>query len=165
VLVEGEEKSETARSGVLLAKFAGFLAANSAADLIAQRQALAQQFYKDAGFTDQQIANHMSGIDFGQPVQVTTLQPGAQVVQYQVPGNPVGNYFAPAGTQANTLGIYTSGLEGTTYTITQPSTVLQSTAASTVDTWSMAKAGWNIQVQGGGTQFFMPVRPGLTTTP
>jgi hypothetical protein len=143
----------------------GNAAGQATPEIIAARQAAAQQFYQDAGFTDEQIAAHLQGIDFSQPVEVTTLPTGTQVVQYQIPGNSVGNYFAPVGTPANTLGIYTSGVQPTIYTIGEPVTVLRSTAASTVDTWSMPEAGWNIQVQGGGTQFFIPNRVGLTPTP
>ena len=138
---------------------------NAGAGTIASRQAVAQQFYLSAGFTDAQIASHIQGIDFSQPVEVTTLPQGTQLVQYQIPGNPTGNYFAPVGTPANTLGIYTSGLEGTGYSVSQSIIGLRSTAASTVDTWSMRGVGWNIQVQGGGAQYFIPNRIGLSPTP
>ena len=123
---------------------------------IAARQAVARQFYQNAGFSESQIASHLNGIDFNQSVNVVTLPRGTQVVQYQIPGNPMGNYFASVGTPANTLGFYTSGVQGTAYTATRPVAVLRSTAASTVDTWSMAGAGWRINVQGGGIQFFTP---------
>jgi RHS repeat-associated protein len=126
----------------------------TSADLVAARQSLAQQFYQDAGWPADRIANHLQGIDFSQPVDVITVPQGTQVVQYQIPGQPVGNYFAPVGTQANGLGIYTSGRVGSIFTATEDTTVLRSTAASVNNTWEVP--GWNIQAPGGNTQLFSP---------
>lgn len=123
------------------------------ADVIAQRQALAQQFYQAAGFTDDQIASHMQGIDFSQPVQPTTLPAGTQVVQYQVPGDPVGNYFAPVGTSADSLGISSVGRVGNTYVTTSDTSVLQSTAADTSQNLNVPPS---VRGSGGGTQYFAP---------
>jgi len=137
------------------------LAAPAVAETTATRQAIAYNFYKSAGWSDAKILNHLQGIDFTQPVDVISIPQDTRVVQYQIPGAPVGNYFAPVGTPANTLGIYTSGLVGNVYTATEPITVLRSTSASITDTWSMQRAGWQIQTQGGSIQFFAPNQGGF----
>lgn len=80
---------------------------------------------------------------------------GSKLNQFQLPGGPVGNYFAVPGTPANSLGIYTSGLAENSHRLQQPTLALQSTAASVVDDWSMAGAGWKIEAQGGGAQYFI----------
>ncbi|WP_454867078.1 polymorphic toxin type 46 domain-containing protein [Pseudomonas lini] len=59
----------------------------------AARQATANGYYKTLGWDDTRIASHTSGIDFSKPVEVVMLPKGAQFVQYQIPGNPVGGYF------------------------------------------------------------------------
>lgn len=69
----------------------------------------ANDFYKSAGWADDRIADHVNGIDFAKPVQTVAIPKGTEVVQWQRPGNPTGNYFAPPGTQASELGIYPGG--------------------------------------------------------
>jgi RHS repeat-associated protein len=136
---------------------------DAAPDLLAARQSIAQQFYEDAGWSADRIANHLQSIDFSQPVDVVTIPQGTQVVQYQIPGSAVGNYFAPVGTPANSLGIYTSGRVGSIFTATEDTTVLRSTAADVNNTWEMP--GWNIQAPGHGTQYFTPTPTSFAPSP
>ena len=89
-------------------------AANTAA-----RQVTANAYYRTLGWEDVRIASHTSGIDFSKPVEVVTLPKGTQVVQYQIPGNPVGGYFAPVGTTAESLGISFVGRQPIIYTTTE----------------------------------------------
>jgi RHS repeat-associated protein len=126
----------------------------AAQSLMAARRAVAQQFYASAGWNSQRIANHLEGIDFTRPVDVITIPKGTQVVEYQIPGAPMGNYFAPIGTSANTLGIYTSGRFARAFTATEDTTVLRSTAASARNTWEVP--GWTIDTPGEGIQYFAP---------
>jgi RHS repeat-associated protein len=122
-----------------------------------ERQTIARIFYSSATtWSDSKIALHLRGIDFNQPVSVVTLPAGTSLIQYQFPRGRIGNYFAPPGTPAHQLGIYTSGLVGNSYVLPHPVQALQSTAASVIDDWSMSGFGWRIQTQGGGPQFFIP---------
>lgn len=122
--------------------------------LSAVRRAIAQQFYESAGWDAQRIANHLEGIDFSRPLSVTMIPKGTQVVQYQLPGAPTGNYFAPIGTPANSLGIYTGGRVAKIFTAGQDTSVLRSTAASVRNTWEVPT--WSIDADGGGAQYFTP---------
>jgi RHS repeat-associated protein len=123
-----------------------------------ERQTVARDFYRaSTGWDDTRIASHLRGIDFSQPVGVVNIQAGTSLTQYNLPGR-VGNYFAPAGTPANSLGIYTSGLVESSHTFGASTPALRSTAASVIDDWSMSGAGWRIETGGGGTQFFAPNR-------
>jgi RHS repeat-associated protein len=122
--------------------------------LAADRKALAESFYKEQGFSEKRTADHLRGTDFNDPVAITDIHKGTELVQYQIPGAPLGNYFAPPGTPGNQLGFYTSGRQATPYITTETMRALQSTAASTIDDWSMKAHGWSIETPGGGTQFF-----------
>ena len=146
-----KNRHQSVQPNALFAAFSKLLAAE---DAVAARQSVARQFYQDAGWSNERIANHLQGIDFNQPVDVVRVPQGSQVVQHQIPGSPVGNYFAPVGTPANGLGIYTSGRVGTIFTATEDTTVLRSTASSVNNTWEVP--GWNIQAPGGNTQLFSP---------
>jgi RHS repeat-associated protein len=123
-----------------------------------ERQTVARDFYRaTTGWGDTRIASHMRGIDFSQPVNIVNIPAGTSLTQFNLPGR-VGNYYAPVGTPANSLGIYTSGFVENTHVFGSPTRALQSTAASVVDDWSMRGSGWRIQTEGGGTQFFVPNR-------
>lgn len=119
-----------------------------------KRKKVAEDFYKKAGWPQARIDSHLEGIDFSKKVDVITLPKGTTVVQYQVPGKPVGNYFAPPGTQATNLGINPEGRTPTSLTATQNVQVLRSTASAPIDTWSIPRKPF--QTQGGGTQYFAP---------
>ncbi|UIN21411.1 polymorphic toxin type 46 domain-containing protein [Herbaspirillum frisingense] len=88
---------------------------------------------------------------FSKPVEVVTLPKGTQVVQYQIPGNPVGGYFAPVGTTAESLGISSVGRNPIIYTTTEDISVLRSTAANTSKNLSLPESA---RGAGGGKQFF-----------
>lgn len=118
------------------------------------RQNVANNYYAEAGWSEARIRHHLQGIDFSRSVGTTFIPQGQKVVQYQLPGMSPGNYFAPVGTPANRLGIYTSGRFGRIFSATENTTVLRSTAASMVDDFSVS--GWKIQLNGGGTQYFSP---------
>jgi hypothetical protein len=120
----------------------------STEEIIAERQAVAQKFYEKQGWDQTKIARHMKGIDFTQPVEVTTLEPGTQVSQWQAPGDPQGNYYTPPGSDPGTLGINPAGKTETVYTVKKPVQVLQSTAADIAD-WKGSGSVW----KGGSTQY------------
>ena len=70
----------------------------------ASRKWTATEFYKETGWSPSKIDDHLRGIDFKKPVNVVELSGGTDLIQYQVPGGPTGNYFALPGTPANSLG-------------------------------------------------------------
>ena len=109
--------------------------------------------HKNAGWSDEKIPSHLKGIDFNQPVEVVTLPKGTKVVQYQIPGNPTGNYFAPAGTSAESLGMNSAGRVATIYTVLRDVTVLRSTAANTAANPNLPAS---VRGAGGGLQYFAP---------
>jgi len=112
---------------------------------------IAYDFYKEQGWSTTRINNHLSGIDFTKPVEIVTLPKGTQVVQYQIPGNFMGNYFAPVGTSADSLGINAEGRQTMIYTTTRDVTVLRSIASDTIGKQNIPVFA---QGRGGGTQFF-----------
>lgn len=120
----------------------------------AARRATAEQFYRNAGWADQRIADHVSGIDFTQPVRPTNLQPGTPLVQHVGSNGRVGNYFAPPGTRAEQLGINPAGRTETAFTPNASTLVLRSAAAPIVDTWTVP--GVPYAAEGGGIQYFAP---------
>ena len=122
-------------------------------DAVAERYNIAYNFYTQAGFNTERALGHLGGIDFSQSVSVTKLTPGTGYVQYVQNGN-VGNYFAPIGTSAETIGISPIGRVPELFTPSQPLQALRSTAADIVDTWTVK--GQAYQTSGGGTQFFVP---------
>ncbi|UAA37573.1 hypothetical protein KIH87_12725 [Paraneptunicella aestuarii] len=122
--------------------------------LITERKGLATSFYQESGYSIEATADHLKGIDFKAPVDVVTLNPGTDLIQFQIPEAPMGNYFALPGTPGNTLGFYTSGRVATNYVTTSDVKALRSTAASTIDHWSMKSYDWKIDAPGGGMQFF-----------
>ena len=111
----------------------------------------ASAFYQTAGWANPRIQSHLSGIDFSQPVEAVILPAGTTVVQYQIPGNPTGNYFAPIGTPAGAIGVDPTGRIATTFTTTGDVIVLRSTAANTSQNFNIPPLA---RGQGGGTQFF-----------
>lgn len=122
----------------------------------ASRRWTALDAYELSGIEASKIESHLRGIDFSKPVTMTTIPEGTTLAQFQLPNAPTGRYYALPGTPANTLGIYTSGLIERTQTFSAPTRALQSTAAPIIDNWSMSGAGWQIQTNGGGLQFFVP---------
>jgi RHS repeat-associated protein len=130
------------------------------------RQALARDFFKQntdpAQWPDARIDSHLKGIDFTKPVQTVELPKGYETVQYQQPGNPVGNYLTPPGTSPNTLGINPAGRVPTTICTNESTPVLQSTAEDTLNNPDVPPIA---RGAGGGTQYFTPNPRGFTPKP
>ena len=94
-------------------------------------------FYRSGGWSANRTLAHIRGIDFTKSVQVTPLPSGTSAVQHWVPGTPVGNYFAPVGTSASQLGINPAGRVPVLFAVSGDITVLRSTAAPILDTWTV----------------------------
>jgi hypothetical protein len=127
---------------------------------MAYRRGVALDFYQsNTSWTDATIESHLRGIDLRRPVRVVTLSSRKELLQYHLPGRRPGNYYTLPGTSADQLGIYTSGLSSTPRFLVRSTRALSSTAASTIDDWSMRDYGWKIDVDGGGPQYFIPPAP------
>lgn len=128
-------------------------------ELIAQRKAVAQDFYRSQGWPQERIAAHMKGIDFTKPVEVVPLDPGTVLTQYQNPGAPQGDYYALPGTDPATLGIDAAGRVPANYVVSgdAPVQALRSTASDVLD-WK----GSGTTFKGGATQFFTPDSASIT---
>jgi hypothetical protein len=132
-----------------------------AADVVAARQKLASDFYAQQGYKEHQIPGHLNGIAFTKPVDVVTLPKGTVLEQWQVPGGPQGNYYAPPSTLASELGMSPQGTiratgevvdkVSTRYIVAEDVQVLISTTKDILDTWSVP--GQPVQTLGGGTQY------------
>jgi hypothetical protein len=128
-----------------------------------ERQTVARDFYRAAGWPDARIVSHVKGIDFDYPVQPITIPRDTVLSQYGFPGDPTGNYFAYPGTPALGLGIYPHGRVQSLYQATADLSGLKSTAAAVTDTWSVPS--WAIDVPGGQTQLFVPNKGGMQRLP
>jgi filamentous hemagglutinin len=123
----------------------------------------AYNFYtQQGGFSADRTLGHLQGIDFTQPVTVTQVGPGTNYVQYVLNGN-LGNYFAPIGTPAASLGINPANRIPGLFTPSGFTPALQSTAASVTDTWTVP--GEPFVADGGGTQLFVPNKSTMTPVP
>ncbi len=132
--------------------------------LIAGRKKIARDFYRKQGWSDSKIDDHMAGIDFNKPVEIVTLKKGEILGQWQSPGAPKGNYFAPANETPSKLGIGTVGFNRSTgnaesklqkiYQLDDDLEVLSSKAKAILDDWSNPYAV--AQTTGGGQQYFVP---------
>ena len=120
------------------------------------QRSVALDFYAANGFSNARAFEHMRGIDFSQPVEVVTLPKGTEVVQYKLPGAPVGKYFSPPEAVGSSVGIYTSGRQRVSFFATRDVRALKSKAAPMVDDYSMAEHGWQIETEGGEIQYFTP---------
>jgi hypothetical protein len=114
---------------------------------IAQEKAIL--FYKNTKWADTKIMQHLDGIDFSKPVEIVSLKKGTLVMQYQIPGRPVGNYFAPLGAKAETLGINPIGRVPSVFEIAEDTAVLRSTASTVIE-----NGNTNNIFDGGGIQYF-----------
>jgi hypothetical protein len=129
---------------------------------IKARKQVAENFYQKQGFDIDQARNHIRGIDFNKPVEVIQLKKGTVVEQWQVPGGPQGNYYAPVGSPPSSLGISPQAVSrqtgeivertSTRYVLQEDVQVLRSTATEVTDTWSIP--GKAVEAEGGGIQFF-----------
>jgi hypothetical protein len=133
---------------------AGARAARPAAELVAEREALARAYYRRQGWAPEDVDSHLQGIDFTRPVEVVTLRKGQVLEQWQYPGAPQGDYYALPGADKHSLGIlHTRRNRATGLTeqrelrrllVTEDIQVLRSTAR---------EFPWGAEVApGGGTQ-------------
>ena len=141
------------------------------AEVIAQRQRIAKEFYLSQGFPDDAtLASHLGGIDFNRPVDVDVLNPGDRVRQYQVRGSTFqGSYYFKGDAVPTELGINPMGtVYGTSrvdvkvvneYTVTRRTQVLRSTAAAVIDDHSVRGTAYS--TVGGATQYFVKLAPGI----
>jgi filamentous hemagglutinin len=127
----------------------------SETDIVAERQALARNFYEtNTNWDAARIDSHLSGIDFTKPVDVVNIPEGSQLSQWNFPGGRVGNYFTDVGNGPGGLGVYTNGRVESVFQFNSSATALRSTAANISDTFSVP--GLSIEAPGGGTQYFIP---------
>ena len=117
------------------------------------RMGIAEDFYSGTGWSPERIESHMNGIDFTRSVTTTALLPGESFEQWQTTGRSAGNYLAPPGSDASSLGVNPAGRQMQLYTPTTPIPALKTTAAPVLDTWSAP--GQPFPAKGGGTQFFI----------
>ena len=141
------------------------------AEVIAQRQRIAKEFYLSQGFPDDaSLASHLEGIDFNHPVDVDVLNPGDRVRQYQVRGSTFqGSYYFKGDAVPTELGINPMGtVYGTSrvdvkvvneYMVTRRTQVLRSTAAAVIDDHSVRGTAYS--TVGGATQYFVKIAPGI----
>ncbi len=118
------------------------------------RRATARDFYSEGGWPSAKIDSHLDGIDFWDPVIEQITPKGSLLEQHQMPNGVKGNYFTEPGAERNKLGIYTSGRVLNRYMAIGDVRTLRSTTADIVDHWSMAEYGWQIELEGGETQYF-----------
>ncbi len=155
----------TIRSAEVVGGFVGGMLGGSRAiqQIRSQRLALAQDFYAQQGWPQARIDSHLKGIDFSRPVAVVDIPEHTPLGQWQVPGGPKGNYFAPLQETPGKLGISSVGHDPTRGAVSKAQTTyisnsrvpaLRSHAASILDDWSSPYAA--AQTKGGGTQFFVP---------
>jgi Flp pilus assembly pilin Flp len=96
--------------------------------------------------TQERALSHMRGIDFTRPVEIVRIEPGDELIQFNLPGQR-GKYFAPRGTSAESLGIDPAGRVVETYRAPDEGILaLRSTAA---DIESFVDANGNV-IRGGG---------------
>jgi len=118
------------------------------------RMKTAQQFYKDAGFSDEKIKQHLRGIDFSSPVEVMTLEPQTVVNQWVDPNSGMGSYFdadaPPEELGVCPVAVVPRNLQA--FVVTQPTKVLRSTAAPIVIDWLPRPP---VFAKGGATQLFV----------
>ncbi|MEZ4296521.1 MAG: PAAR domain-containing protein [Polyangiaceae bacterium] len=115
-----------------------------------------------------EINSALRGVDFAQPVEVVNAP--TNLTSWQQPGGRQGNYYAEPGTTPNQLGIgdYGGGTgtpvfkENWGYTAGPETPALQSTAGPITDTWSNTVPQ---PTTGGGTQYYVPDKNGLTLVP
>lgn len=134
-----------------------------AAQSVAEKRALAKDFYQKGGMGEDRIEEHISAIDYSKPVDIKELQPGKVLQQINKPGR-TGNYFSEPGIEADDLGIHdhfqdkiTGNIEKkvtSRYVVKKPTSVLHSTAAPADDIWSVP--GETYSTAGGGEQYYTP---------
>ncbi|MGC8542006.1 MAG: polymorphic toxin type 46 domain-containing protein [Phycisphaerae bacterium] len=109
-------------------------------------------FFMNSGKDAEEAILHMRGIDFSQPVSVTTLDAGTILEQYIKWGRKAGNYFSMPGANPLELGIGDAVTrDATLFRSTEPVTALQTTASNFLYP-DQVVVPWT----GGGIQFYIP---------
>jgi hypothetical protein len=140
------------------------------------RRKVASQFYREhgGGMSESQIADHVRGIDFTEPVKAGPPPPAPAVQhQWQVTGARQGSYYADSGTAPTNLGINAEGrgmgpngwatgeIEpkvAQPFEVPSDTPYLQSTSAPYLDTHSVPDMP--MMTEGGATQRYIPgLRP------
>jgi hypothetical protein len=120
----------------------------------------ALNFLTSQGFAEKNIRSYMNGLNFSEPVWVETINSSKKLWQYQVPGGLQGIWYSPTPSIRPTqLGINPLGTIYKTdivvpkikniYRTTDKVSVLRSTSAPALDTWSTSEP---FQTLGGGRQ-------------
>jgi RHS repeat-associated protein len=126
-----------------------------------RRRKVAYNFFRRAGFSNEQALAHISGIDFQRPVSVQRLKAGRDMAQWRNPTRPVGNYFTDPGTSASQLGINPKGRVEEAFVVATDTKALKSIASPITDTWTDPLQPFD--AAGGGAQFFTPDNANLVS--
>ncbi len=128
---------------------------------IQAREAVARDFLKNNGFTQDQIEDALGasdgskngGVDLSKPVEVVNFPPPEKMVQYVKSHGYPGNWFDPLSTQMPEM----LGISGETRTLKSftvvPGSGLKSIAKPVVDNWT--NPGNPIATSGGGIQLLV----------
>ncbi|MFJ3485586.1 polymorphic toxin type 46 domain-containing protein [Pseudomonas sp. NPDC090202] len=108
----------------------------------------AARFFESQGYKPADYEGYMNGLDFSKPVSVETINSGKKLWQFQVPGGRQGMWYSPTpDVVPGQLGINPLGQIYKTETVvpkiinvyetTDKVTLLRSTSAPVMDTWSV----------------------------
>lgn len=97
------------------------------------------------------IEDHVMGVNLEEPVVTKTLPPGTVIVQFERINESAGMYAAYPGTSPETLGINPLRRVETHYKVTEPMTVVESTAADFPSGLAQGVGGG-----GGSKQLLLP---------
>ncbi|ODB85654.1 hypothetical protein A3194_12535 [Candidatus Thiodiazotropha endoloripes] len=115
-----------------------------------ERIQTAKDFYSAQGFSGARLESHVAGIDFSQPVNVVRLDSGAQLSQFALNTDRIGNYFTDVNANRFRLGIYVpTARMKLDFSVTQPTSALRSTTAD------FNYTSRDYFARGGETQYFV----------
>jgi hypothetical protein len=124
-----------------------------APETVAARQAVARDYYLSAaGIDEARFLEQARGIDFSESVEVVKVAKGTTLYQWVQPGRGAGRYFSYDPLTPEMLGIYAGARQLKRFVVTEDVSVLRSTAAPMLDTWTVP--GQSYPVPGRGTQLF-----------
>ncbi len=136
----------------------------------------AANFFKSQGYKAADYEGYMNGLDFTKPVYTETLNRGKTLWQFQVPGGRQGMWYSPTpDVVPGQLGINPLGQIYKTETVvpkimnvyqtTDKVTLLRSTSAPVLDTWSVPSQPFDAiggarQMTSGQRELFKLITPG-----
>ncbi|AZF13698.1 hypothetical protein C4J92_0181 [Pseudomonas sp. R3-18-08] len=139
-------------------------------------QETAANFFKSQGYKPADYEGYMNGLDFTKPVSVETINSGKKLWQFQVPGGRQGMWYSPTpDIVPSQLGINPLGQIYKTETVvpkivnvyqtTDKVTLLRSTSAPVLDTWSVPSQPFDAiggarQMTSGQRELFKLITPG-----